>query len=137
MIQDWKRYPTNRPHLVSILNHTTIRSEETSPCRTENTLGEPIVLVLVRLVDKILGIAIALEVIRDEIEVAMVDNTVDKRRELVGISEAVALDGIKDLTEIVIELEFTVAVVMTKVFDVLRKVTEEENVLLTNFSGDL
>jgi len=56
----------DRPDLISILHHATIRSKVSCPRDTENTLCKPLVLVLVGLVNQVLGIAIALEVIRDK-----------------------------------------------------------------------
>ena len=128
---------TNGPDFLGILYHTTIRGEEPCSRSTEDTFGEPVILVLVCLVNQILGVTIALEIIRDKIEVAVVNNAINKRRELVGITKTVTLNGIKHLAKIVVELEFAVVVSMAQIFNVFRQVTEEEDILLADFSCNL
>jgi len=68
----------DRPDLISILHHATIRSKVSCPRDTENTLCKPLVLVLVGLVNQVLGIAIALEVIRDKVEITVINDTINE-----------------------------------------------------------
>ena len=51
------------PDLLSILLNAAIRAKEAHPRHSSDRLGQPLSLVLVRLVDKLLRIDIALEVV--------------------------------------------------------------------------
>jgi hypothetical protein len=93
------------------------------PRNTSDTFRKPTFFVLVSLVDLVLRLAITIEVVRDKVEIAVVNNTVDKRSKLVSISEHVALDGIEDCFETRIQLEtFAVHVGVTKVLDIFAEV---------------
>jgi hypothetical protein len=50
------------------------------------------------------GLAVAVKIVRHEIVVSMVDDSIDKGREGTSVTEHAAFDGLEDLVELVIEL---------------------------------
>lgn len=93
--------------------------------------------MLVRLVDKLLRIDVALEVVGDQVVVTVVNDAVHQSAELAGVAESAAAHRLEDTLELRIDLEAAVEVAVTKVFDVLGKVAEEEDIVLSDFAGDL
>ena len=65
------------PDLSCVLVNTPIRAEETHPRHNRDRLREPLILILIRLVDKILRLDVALEVVGDEVVVTVISNAVD------------------------------------------------------------
>ena len=84
-----------------------------------------------------MGFDVAVEVVGDEVVVALVDDGVAQGAEAVRVAEPTALDGVKDFGEVRVEFEVAVGVGVAEVFDVLGEVTEEEDVGLADFAGDL
>lgn len=56
---------------------------------------------------------------------------------MTSIAEHIALDSVKYLLEIFVQFEFAVCVSMAEVFHILGKVTEEENIILSDLACDL
>lgn len=125
------------PDLLCILFDATIRAEEAHSRHGSNGLGQPFVLVFVRLIDELLRVDVALEVVGDQVVIAMVDNAVDQSAELACIAERPVADGVKNARQLRVELEAAVEVVVTEIFDILGEITEQEDVVLADFSGDL
>ena len=124
------------PNHLRILVDASIAAEEPHARHARDALGHPLVLILVSLIDKVVRLAIAVEVVGNEVVVAVVHNSVDKSGELVRVTEAAGLDRVKDLAKPVVELVFTVEVIVSEVFNVFGKISEEEDVGLADFAGD-
>lgn len=84
---------------------TTIATEKSHAAHTGDALGNPLVLVLIRLVDKRMRLDITVEVVGNEIIVAVFGNGVAESAEAVRIAKSAAFDGIKNLCKIRIEGE--------------------------------
>jgi hypothetical protein len=124
------------PDTLRILVNATITAEETHARHTRDTLADPLVLVLVGFVNESLGLIVAVEIIRDEVVVAVLFDGPDQSCERAGISKRVLLDGLKDGLEVRIKGVGAVVVCMAKILHILGQVTEEEDVVLANFTGD-
>lgn len=127
----------NIPDHLGVLVDTPITREESHPRYTRNRFGQPLLLILVRLIDQLLRIEVALEVIRDEVVIAVIDNGVDEGGELTRIAEHSLADGLEDLVERGVELEVAIEVVVAQVFDIFREVSKEEDVVFADFTSDL
>ena len=79
---------------------------------------------------------IAVEVVRHEVVVTVIDDAVAQRGEAAGVAEHVGFDGLEDFGEVGVEGEFAVVVGVAEVFDVLGQIAEEEDVGFANFAGD-
>ena len=79
---------------------------------------------------------VGVEVIRDEVIVAMLFDSGCKGREVSLVAEGVRLDGVEDALQLRVQLEVAVEVTMAEVLDVFGKVAEEEDVLLADFTRD-
>ena len=79
---------------------------------------------------------VGVEVIRDEVIVAMLFDSGRKGREVSLVAEGVRLDGVEDALQLRVQLEVAVEVTMAEVLDVFGKVAEEEDVLLADFTRD-
>lgn len=90
----------NIPDHLRILIDTAITTEEPHACHTQNRLRHPLILVLVRLVHQRLRLNITVEVIRNEVVVAMVFNSSSEGREGARVAEGAALDGFEDFEEV-------------------------------------
>lgn len=77
--------------------NTTIATEKPHAAHTGNALGNPLVLVFIRLVDKRMRLDIAIEIIRNKIVVAVIGDGVAESAEAVCIAKGATFDGIKDL----------------------------------------
>jgi hypothetical protein len=91
------------PDALRIFINTPITAEEPHARHTSDTLSNPLILVLVRLVDQRLSLVVAMEVIGDEVVVAMFFDCTDEGGESAGITEGIGLDFLEDFGEIRIE----------------------------------
>jgi hypothetical protein len=66
------------PYHLCILVDTPVTREESHSSNTGDALGNPLFLVLVCLINQVLSLAVAVEVVRDEIVVAVLDDTIDE-----------------------------------------------------------
>ena len=80
---------------------------------------------------------VAVEVVRNEVVVTLIDDRVAKSAKAVCISEFTTLDGIKDFGEVGVNFEVTIGVGVAEIFDVLGEVTKEKDVGLADFASDL
>lgn len=78
-----------------------------------------------------------MEVIRDEIVVAVVNNAANECRECTLVAESALLDGLEDVLQIRVDLVLSVKVGVAKVFDIFSQVTEQEDVLIAGLAGNL
>ena len=130
-------YRLHVPDTLRVLVDAPITREKAHTRHARDALANPLVLVLVRLVHQILGLDVAVEVVADEVIVAVVGHGVDEGGELALVAKAAAADGVEDLDEVVVEVEVAVVVGVAEVFDVFGKVAKEENVGVADFSGNL
>lgn len=56
--------------------------------------------------------------------------------EVLCIAKHAALDSLKDLRELRVDLEVAINVSVAELLDILSKISEKENVLLADFAGD-
>lgn len=94
-------------------------------------------MVLVCLVDQVLRLDVARKVVRDEVVVAVVDDTIDQRRECIGVAELATANRVKDTLQGGVELEARIAVCMAEVLHVLGQIAEQEDILLAYLTSDL
>ncbi len=83
-----------------------------------------------------MGFDVAVEIIGDEVVVALVDDGVAEGGEAAGVAKGAGFDRVKDLGEVWVEFDVAVGVGVTEVFDVLGEVAEEEDVRFADFAGD-
>ena len=70
-------YRLHVPDAFRILLNASVTAEEAHTTDAGDTLGDPFILVLVRLVDKGVSLDVAVKVVTDQIVVAMVNDRVD------------------------------------------------------------
>ena len=124
------------PDALRILLNASVATEEAHPRHARDALGDPLVLILVRLVDERVRLDITIEVVADKVIVAVVADGADEGRELVGVTESVGLDGLEDFDEVRVYGVGSVVVRVTQVFDVFGQVAKEEDVVLADLAGD-
>src|SRR5436305_7278200 len=71
------RQRLNIPDALRVLLNASITCKETHSCDTCDALADPLILVLVRGVDQVMRLQVALEVVGDEVVVAMFGNAAD------------------------------------------------------------
>jgi hypothetical protein len=125
------------PNHLSILINATITREESHARHTRDGLRQPLVLLLVGIVNQFLRINVRFEVVRDQVVIAVIDDRVHESRELAGIAEDSLADRGEDALEHGVEVEVLVVVGVAEVFNVFAEVAEEEDVFFADFSGDL
>ena len=136
------RLVRRRLHGLDVPNHlrifvdTPIATEEPHARNTRDTLGYPLILVLIRHIDQIVRLAVAVEVVRDQVVVAVVDNAIDEGGKLVRVAKATGLDSVEDLAEAFVQFVFAVEVLVAEVFNVFGEVTEEEDVRVADLTSD-
>ena len=124
------------PDALRILVNTSITAEEPHSRHTGDTLADPLILVLVRLVNQRLCLVVAVEVVRDEVVITMLFDGTDESRESTCVTESAFLDFLEHFGEIGVEGVRTVGVRVAEVFDVFSEITKEEDVVLADFAGD-
>lgn len=93
-------------------------------------------MVLVCLVDQVLRLDVARKVVRDEVVVAVVNDTIDQRRECIGVAELATTDRVKNTLQGGVELEARIAMCMAEVLHVLGQIAEQEDILLAYLTSD-
>ena len=124
------------PNALGVLVNAPIGAEEAHARDADDGLGQPSLLVLVGLVDELVSVNVRLEVVRDEVVVALVDDGVHQGGELFRIAECALLDRLEHALEHGVEVEFGVEVSVSQIFDVFGQVAEEEDVVLADFARD-
>jgi hypothetical protein len=125
------------PDTLGVLINTSVTREEAHSRDRGNTLAGPLLCVLVALVDELLRLDIRCKVVGHKVVVAVLDNTVEKSREALSIAEHASVDGVEDLRELGLELVLRIEMCVSEVFNILCKVTEEEDVFFADFTGNL
>ena len=126
----------NVPNHIRILLDAPVAAEEAHPADARDALFDPGVLVLVRLVHERVRLDVAVEVVGDEVVVALVDDGVAQGAEAARVAELTALDGVEHFREVGVDFEVAIGVSVAEVFDVLGEVAEEEDVRFADFAGD-
>lgn len=124
------------PDTISVLISDAIHREESHARDRENGLGQPLILIQEGLVDHRVRGDVGVEVIRDEVVVAVLIDGANERREVRAVAEHVVSDCLEDTLQIRVQLEVAVEVAVTQILDVFGEIAEEEDVLLADFTGD-
>jgi hypothetical protein len=124
------------PDAISILVDCTIAREEAHPADACNALGDPSILILVTLVNEILGFEVAFEVVRYQVVVTMINNGINQSLELICTSELSASNGVEDSLKSSVDGLGGEAVSMSEILNILSNVSEQEDVVFTNLTGD-
>lgn len=125
------------PDHLGILINTSITGEKSHSCDRSDGLGQPLLLVLVRLIDELLSINIALEVVGDQVVVSMLDNGIDQSRELTSVTKYTFLDRLEDALKHRVQVKLGIEVGVAQIFHVLGQVTEKKDVVLSDLASDL
>lgn len=123
--------------LLGILVDASVRAEEAHARNARDRLGQPLILVFVRLVNGCMCLNVAVEVVRDKVVVAMVADSRDHGQEVVGLAECAALNSFEDLGKVRVDGVRAVCVRVAKILNILGEIAKEENVVLANLTGDL
>ena len=78
-----------------------------------------------------------MEVVRDEVVVAVLDNGIDESRECSLVAKSTILNGFEDLGQVWIDFVLAIEVIVTKIFYIFCQVAKEKDVLITCFTSDL
>jgi len=93
-------------------------------------------LVLVSGINHILRLAVAVEIVRDQVVITVVDG-IHNSVEVTGFTKGAVLYGIKDALQLRVKFEArAVFVGMAKILNVLGKVSKQEDVVLTNLASN-
>jgi len=76
------------------------------------------------------------EIVRDEVVVAVIFNCTGQGAEHSCVAESVGLDSLKDFEKIWVKTVRAVVVGMAKVFDVFGQIAEEEDVILSDLASN-
>ena len=79
---------------------------------------------------------VALEVVGDEVVVAMFGNATDEGRECGYVAKLAVLDYVEDLLQLRVDLILAIEVCVAEVFNILCQITEEKDVLVARLARD-
>ena len=79
---------------------------------------------------------VALEVVRNEVVVAMFSDAVDESGEWSLVAERATLNGVEDLLQLRVDLVLAVEVRVAEIFNVLGQISEKEDVLVACLTRD-
>ena len=77
-----------------------------------------------------------MEVIRDKVVIAVLNNCIDKSGESPLVAELARLDRFEDFLQCWINLILAIEVVVAEIFNIFSKVAKEENILVACFPSD-
>ena len=80
---------------------------------------------------------VGVEIVRDEVVITVLFDRAYQRGEISFVAEHIVFDCVEDALQLWVQLEAAVEVSVAQVLDVFSEVTEEEDVLLADFAGDL
>lgn len=80
---------------------------------------------------------VGVEIVRDEIVVAVLFDGACERREVSFVAEHVVFNCGEHALQLWVQLEVAIEVSVAQVLDVFGEIAEEEDVLLADFAGDL
>lgn len=126
----------NVPDTLRVFVNAAVGAEETHAGDALDRLADPLLLVLVSLVNERVRLDVAVEVVRDEVVVAVVADGRDEGGKVRRVAESALLDLGEDLGEVWVDVVRAVGVRVTEIFNVLGEVAEEEDVVLANLAGD-
>ena len=124
------------PNRVRILLNAAVAAEKPHPAHADYALGDPLIMILIRLIHQRVRLDVAVEVVTDEVVIPLVDDGVAQRSEAAGVTELAASDGIEDLGQIGVESERAVIMGVTQVFNIFRQVSEKKDVRVPDFPSD-
>lgn len=93
-------------------------------------------MVLVGLVNECLRLNVRVEIVRHEVVVTVVFNGTNKSTEVACITKGTRLDSIKNFDEFGVKSVCAVCVCMAEILNIFGQITKEEDVVLSNFTGD-
>ena len=126
----------NIPNAFRVLLNASIACKETHSCYACDALTDPLILVLVRGVDQVMRLQVTLEVVGDEVVVAMFSNAADEGRECSYVAKLAALNYVEDLLQLRVDLILAIVVCVAKVFNILCQIAEEKDVLIARLARD-
>lgn len=84
-----------------------------------------------------MSLAVAVEIVADQVVVTMILNSTDQGTESTLIAESTILDAVEDLDKLRVDAVVAIEMGMSEILNILREVTEEENILFANLTSDL
>lgn len=112
------------PDALCILINAAIAAEEAHAGNRNDRLLGPLFLVLERLVNKIVRLVVAVEVIRHKVVIPMVAHSCDQSTKVIDRAKGALLDLGKHLLQVRVDGVRAILVGMTKVLDILREVAK-------------
>lgn len=106
------------PNTLRILLDASITAEETHPRNAGDAFTDPAILILERLINQILRLAVRPEIVRHQIVITVLDNGVDERGERGLVTKHALVDSIEYFLQLGIELVITVVVGVAQVFNI-------------------
>ena len=126
----------NIPNAIRVLVSDTIHREEAHARHRANRLSKPLLFVEECLVDHLVCGDVGVEIVGDEVVVAVFLDGTGEGGEVACVAECVALDCVEHALQLGVKLEIAVEVSVTEILDVFGEIAEEEDVLFADFAGD-
>lgn len=127
----------NIPDLLSVLIDTTITAEKSHARHGRDTLGDPLILIAVGLVDELVCLNVAVEVVRHEIVVSMVPDSGNHGAKVIWCAKCSLFNFIEHLFQIRVNGVRSVVVGVAQVLYILGQVTKQKDIVFANFTCNL
>lgn len=132
-----RRQRLNIPNTLRILDDAPIAGKEAHPTHARDGLPEPTLLVAIGVVHEGLRLDVGVEVVADEIVVAVIEDGGDEGGEVSLVAEAAGVDGGEDGAQVPVDVvRAPVVVRVSEVLDVFGQVAEEEDVAFADLARD-
>lgn len=125
------------PDALRIFVDAAVAAEEAHTGYRGDRLLDPLLLVAVGIIYQVMRLDIAVEIIRHQIVIAVVADSRNHGAKVVRSAESALLNLLEDLLKVTVDGVGSISVRVTQVFDILGQGTEQENVVLTNFTSNL
>lgn len=127
----------NVPDALRILVDATVTAEESHAGNCSDAASYPLILVAVSLVNQFLRLDVAVEVIRHQVVVSVVADSRNHGTKVVRSTKCALLDLLKHGIQVRVDSVRAVGVCVTKILHILSEISEQEDVVLSNFASDL
>lgn len=125
------------PDTLGVFVDASIAAEETHACDRSDTLRNPLILITVCFVDQLVRLNVAVEVIRNKIEIPVLSHSSNQGAKVMRASERALLNFLEYLLKVRINCMRTVGVGVSQVIDIFGQITKEEDVAVSDFPSNL
>lgn len=124
------------PNFLRVLVDAPIAREEAHACHRRDALGDPFILVSIRVIHETVRLNVAVEVIRHQVIISVVADRAYHGSKVMRCAERALFNLVEYLVQVWVDAVRSVRVGVAEIFDVFGEIAKEKDVALADFTGD-